>query len=43
MFCDEGDTVDDDLHKQLDLEYPKEQNEEQDRDTERSFVSKDSS
>jgi hypothetical protein len=34
VFCDEGNSVDDDLHKQLDLEDPKEQDEEQDRNTE---------
>lgn len=28
MFGDESDSVDDDLHQQLDLEYPKEENKE---------------
>lgn len=30
MFSDECDTVDDDLHEQLNLEHPEEENEEQD-------------
>jgi hypothetical protein len=42
VFCDEGNSVDDDLHKQLDFEDPKEQDEEQDRNTECLFVSRDS-
>lgn len=33
MFSDERNTVDDDLHEQLDLEHPEEENEEQDRYT----------
>lgn len=33
VFSDERDTVDDDLHEQLDLEDPKEENKEQDRHT----------
>jgi hypothetical protein len=33
MFGDDRNSVDDNLHKQLDLEDPKEQNEEENRDT----------
>jgi hypothetical protein len=33
MLGDDRDTVDDNLHKKLDLEYPEEKNEEQHRYT----------
>jgi len=31
MLCDDGDSVDNDLHEQLDLEDPEEQDEEENR------------
>ena len=33
VFCDEGNAVDDDLHEQLDLPHPEEQDEEKDGNT----------
>ena len=38
-FCDDGYPVDDNLHEQLDLKDPKEEEEEEDRHPNKSFVS----